>query len=288
MILLKLTISGLILFGQPVGISAFQILSKHWTVSQCRTLVNYLKNTDSPATSILWGSFGSDLSCLNHIIKISKRSPKHWWVQIHLSNEAGRRNKRLTNLDLLPELSVLEYNRALEEKNENVIRAIIKQIKEIRKITDKNQHITWNLSLGLESNFTRKAAKKIYKIVQFNWPYDISYSSIFNDKLNGAVRELHGYGSTKKLGGNCIRNGDGTSIINLESNGVGRNYSVHEIRKWYNKCRESACVCLFWANRWQGILSKKFIRPDRRNFIFRDEDINLVNRIIGGQNERNL
>lgn len=276
------------LSAQPVGISAFQLLSKNWTTIQCKKLTYYLETLPEPAASVLWGSFGNDFSCLRFLLKIAKKSQKHWWVQIHLSNEAGRRNKRLTNLDLLSKLSVLEYNQALESEDLIVKNAIAKRVREIRHIADKNPHIIWNLSLGLESNFTRKAAKKIYKIVKKEWPYEISYSSIYNDKLNGAVRELHGYNSTKKLGGNCIRNGDGTGIVDLESNKFRGSYSVRKIARWYRRCRKSSCVCLFWANRWQGISFKKFVEPHRRNFIFNDEDIGLIKYIIGGSYEHYL
>lgn len=264
---------------QPEGISAFQIMSNNWTTKQCKNLKTGLKLFRYPAFSVLYGSFGNNTKCLYNLITTINRKK---WVQIHLSNEVARRNNTLTKRDLLPEFNVIEYNRVLQKNRPRVVRAIMQRLARIVRLTKKGKKITWNLSLGLESNYTKKAVRNLYNIIRTAWPYEISYSPITNN-FHGldAMRELHGYGArAKKYSGNCIQNGDGTGIFDIKPNGSIRNYSLQQVREWRKRCRRNSCICLLWDEKWQGRDSNKFVEPSKRNFKFNKSDIAIIRRII--------
>lgn len=274
--------------SQPAGVSAYQIMSNRWTQEQCQYLNLALTYFEKPAIAVLWGSFGKNYSCLNSVVNLFGPDLT---VIIAFSNEVGRRNRKLTKLDLLPKLSMIEYNKALHRRDRRAVRAIKNRIKEILDYTLQHPEVNWMISIGLESNFDKRAATNLKRILKDEMPFPLVYSPVGNDlphidvhtgNLSGTAYELHGYNhrASRRQRNNCVQNGDGTSIAN-STTGIGREgYPVHKVRKWYNRCRADSCICLLWDGEWQGFLSRTWRFPNRRNFKFSYQDVNLIQEII--------
>lgn len=175
-----------------------------------------------------------------------------------------------------------KFNEMLEARAAKATHQIDKRAAEIKKVTDKFPGVRWIISLGLESNYTKKAALAMRDLLKGHFDEELAYNPIprlsgvdvFTGMLGGTYYELHQYSARakKRHRNNCIQNGDGTSFV-----GKPRTSDrVREVREWARQCRKDACICLFWDARWQGIHSQKFIYPDRRNFKFDSKDVNLI------------
>lgn len=273
---------GLIMPGggltQPNGISAMQIMSGHWHTAQCENLIASLKTLQDPAIAILQTSFGKSTFCLRKIGESFRN--QDITLQIHFSNEVCRRNRNCTNLDHLYKDSVVKYNRALERSGlipSVQVNRLLLRARALTKIFGDEPEHRFILSMGLESNYTKKAALNLYGQMRKNWSYEISYNpskKSYSNRINGTLHELHGYKSVSVGAHNCIANGDGSSIDGFDKYWRGQSATVQEARGW---ARENDCIHLLWIGRWQGFLGeRRFIEPHRRRFEFNSEDILLA------------
>lgn len=277
-----------LLWGQPVGISAYQIMSKNWTAKQCRTLIRALDLSEEPAVAILWRSFGTATRCLESIKRKAAASPKNWYIEIHLSNEAARRSGRASEWDLLPALTMVEYSQSLESPNGETLGAVSSRVRKIGEVVTDLPNTRWGLTLGLESNLSLKAAKKLRDLIRQWWRYEIVYSPLtghpwaFGGRISGTTYELHGYSELAATGrNNCIRNGDGTGIAhNGPRSPRWRYFTMQQVAEWGRIGRENSCILLFWQDRWQGVDTENFIPHRDRSFTFDRRDFNLVKKLM--------
>src|SRR5690606_14987674 len=110
------------------GHSSFGINSPNKTSEYCNDWKKIQRESEFPAVAFLLRSFGVDYSCLDSYYAEVKSN--HVTI-IYLSNEAGRRNNRLTDLDIYPNDNVERYNRRLESGDLSDIAREVESLKNL-------------------------------------------------------------------------------------------------------------------------------------------------------------
>lgn len=198
----------------------------------------------------LWRSFGDSKRCYKRLFALKQPVT----LEIYLSNEAGRRNHTLEGADLIPWASVGIYNEMLES---GAARHYVKErALEIKTFCEayRKPKDRCLLALGLESNFTRKAAQAVARAVkQAGWAYrETVYNPAFGSQ-NPNVAYYHEH--------HFLQHPDTTdrrSIVSLDGNHLDicrgqsnfNKISSAELRYWLNGNR----VRYFgaWCPMWQG------------------------------------
>lgn len=130
--------------GPYLGLSAFGATSPNFPCSEYLTL---LEASPKPIMATLLGTFGDTLTCADTFASL----PNPRALEIHLSNEAGRRNNRLLEGEPYPDLSVENYNFFLEFSCPS---EILDRASLIVERYSKYLNLKLYISPGLEDNFT--------------------------------------------------------------------------------------------------------------------------------------
>ena len=237
------------------GHSSFGIASKIKAKSYCDDWKTIQEASERPAIAFLNGSFGDDYECV-----ISAIVEREHVTVIYLTNEAGRRNGRLTAFDVYKNDTVDEYNRRLEHGD---LSEIIEQINKLKQVFGPYENTgTFILIDGLESQFTEGARKRLLSVLRTHWPYEIGHNPVNNDcsKVDEDIWcDKHHY-DQRKGRDKCILNGDGDLFPTRQ-----------EVIDWY-KAGIGQCVMLTWEFRSQGLGGKPLF-PHERELKFTQEDV---------------
>lgn len=241
------------------GISTYAIHSPRFP---CHPLLHLIDKSSYPAISILYGTFGHSNKCLRRVLNKVKDKPH--LVEIHFSNEAGRRNNRLYEGEFLKNLSVNEYNKKLIHQNPAVIEAVRKRATRIfqRYSALANDNTRLVLSTGLESNFTPSSRAKLTNILRQVWPYEIIQNPINSTNIHSDI-EFHGVqlGFTTP----CIFNNDGAENAVTTLKAFWEHFSI--------------CDKLLWRKNPQGI-KNYWIKPRDRHFYFSPKDQSIIKEML--------
>lgn len=252
--------------GPYIGYSAFAMMHPDFP---CDEFLTMFEDVKQPAVSVLFGTFGSSLRCLDKFTDKFRDRPH--LVQFHFSNEAGRRNNRLGEGEFLPHLSVGKYDAALIAMKPGTKDAIIERVQMIR-ITSRlisQDNTAFILGIGLEDNLSTLAARELARVIGLVWDYEMSRNPLETDEglpdFLVSYIERHGvqpeFGSTP-----CIANPDGVSVEgNLGRFGYVPRISIPEFRVYLQE--NLCCKAVFgWTAEMQG-LTNQFMPPMRRQFI---------------------
>lgn len=248
------------------GVAAFAAMNDEFPCDRYLAMVDQAKY---PAMSVLWGTFGFNPRCVALFTLFNQKRPH--MVQIHLSNETCRRNHVCGEGELLGHLNVREYNRALENPQFEVIKALVERVEEIKAFTEAvgNPNTYWVISTGLEDNYSNGAYNIVEFVVRRHWDGLISRNPLKGRAYGGAdFLEKHGNGA--RFGGApCIANEDGT-----------RN-SLSRSRTFMRK--HSGCFASFvWRESHQGRIRGRWIPIPLRQYIIPDEDIGGLGALLNG------
>jgi hypothetical protein len=242
------------------------------------------KASELPATAILWGSFGKDTRWIDRYL--TAMDGRENVVEIHFSNESGRRNGRLGAGDIMPYSGVAAYNERLEtmtEEMEEIIGQRAVEILEFRDSYPKNTR--WILSLGLESNYTEDAALNILAIISDVWHYEIAYNPLdgnCNHVPDWVYCETHGYNATPKPP-RCIISGDGQDAGPRAVVSAGnRPATMSEVRDFIQRGSVSNCITLLWSAQTQGV-DRAFVPTLDRSFRLDDPTFIYFRELVSGQ-----
>lgn len=276
-------------WAQPVGASYFAM--QGYTSKECNAALKVFDGVKVPAVAVLWRSFDTHALCLQQFLKRFKDKPHI--VEIHFSNEAGRRNKRLAKYEFLSGKSVANYEHDLRVRDPVTIEAIRSNTDDIIKFIDAFGSInsSFIVSTGLEDNFSDEAWRVVAVTIRNQLPArhllirsplrsyekdsdsnDISNAiELHSDRLEWLARERTNY---------CIANLDGTDI-DFASGRFSRENTINIATvPYYIQFNQFAkCLTFLW---WVGPQagSSKFIEPRRRSFRIRSQDVHLINRLL--------
>lgn len=268
------------------GISYIATLSEHFP---CQQALSSFKGVEKPALAVLWGSFGNNYENLLSLVA-GLQNPV---LEIYLSNEVARRKNDMYSGDLLPGLSVNDYNSALVQKTPEVIQAVSGRVKEILTVLSKiTSSIRPVLTLGLEDQFTRSAAKELIKIIRPAWSYElcrnpvhISETSRYFDKQYVDLIELHGDQNTHFPEPACsLYCNDGRGIEFPGGSSVEPAMQPEILAAAVSDFESQGIIPLVWFPEAQGLTGNSGDNPPpaRRKIDITDTQVKIVNNILTG------
>ena len=266
-----------------VGLSGFALQNKSFPTEK---FIKIFRGVKRPGTAVLWSTFGNSTDGIGTFCD-SVKNRSHA-LEIHLSNEAGRRNQRLFQGEFLKQLTVKEYNQRLENERPRLERSVKRRVDTIRrKLLDvTNENTTIYLSIGLEHQFTKAARRVLLRWCTEAWPEVLLVNNPGANRVirGGDLLELHGL--TPKLG----RRRD-ESIVNLDGVSVnvgdgetynprpGTSISVPTAARYLRDNRRSE-VRLLWSASSQGFRDGSFRPPRRRDFIITNKAVREFNKLL--------
>lgn len=255
---------------------------------QCNDALKVFNNVDTPCMAILWNTFTIKQNNFCTQKFLSRFADKPHILEIHFSNEAGRRNRRLARYEFGAALSTSRYNSNLERGHRGTNKLVQKNAEAIKKFIDTfgNKNSIFLVSAGLEDNFTTKAYTAIFKLIR-----DVFEKSVLivrnpvgeheQTYIGANYIELHGLNPVFKEAshGRCIANLDGISIRFHDGARSQNEAPLSAIPGFIETYREQACLVFLWWNEPQGI-SATFKDPRSRKFLIEKFKVNLINNLI--------
>lgn len=155
--------------------------------------------------SVLWGTFGSDTSCIRRFVE---RNDKPKTLQIHLLNNTCMRRRCYDG-----ELFRGDY-REFNKQVRSLVPKLTRRVQRIRAVVEtlRRENVTFILGTGLEDNYTRDAYEVVLDTIRPYWPYWISRNPSHGvSHYLGYADMLEVHGRNAKCGGKVqIANQDGT------------------------------------------------------------------------------
>jgi len=263
-----------------VGVSAFAMLHSKFP---CEDYLRLFRYSPVAFTSILIGTFGNNKRCLKKFLRLKKKKI----VQIHVSNEAGRRNGKLLAGELLPQYSISQYGKAWEGLSPKAINSLLLRVEPYASLTKDYPDVEWLISDGLESNDSITAAKNRIATLRKKWPHKIVHAPLharrkWRDTGADAI-ELHGL--SPKLSMPCISNLDGADIDFKDGRGSAtRGISADEVPSYIRKYKHRGCKVLLWWSSLQGT-RQGWKPPFEREFKIFSEQSSSVKKWLRRYNE---
>lgn len=248
------------------GVSAFAAMHPGYP---CAALLATTDAAKQPAVSVLFGTFGYDLSCLARFAERYRDKPH--LIQIHFSNEVCRRNGNCID-EFFQGLSVNAYNKKLEAMDGDTQVAISLRtffiVSSVLSLANENTQVV--LGAGLEDNYSSAAFENLARQLAKTWPWHLSRNRHTGGRsLKGVIAEE--FHSAKGKPGSilCIANEDG-------------NYgqSVKDSQAFFR--RYARCAAVFaWREEHQGRSEGgKRIPPKDREFTYTAKDVVELRKVI--------
>ena len=280
MALLRTVLPLALLFTATAQADGMSYLGMLHPEFKCRQALRVFRGVKAPALSVLWGTFGKDLTCYRKFIE---RHPDAT-VIIYFSNEACRRWGRCKAGELFKDLSVSKYNRRLISRPNRLRRRLNLRLTAIKRaiVGDGPGEARIILSTGLEDNLSCKAVKSLVSILREAWPYEISRNPMaFNRPCGADLLELHGAKPT--AGAADVWSNDGTDLV-FGATGF-RGYEPHvraaDLLAQIRANRGDETIVLLWIAQTQGLYGTGgFSDPRSRVFTFSTWDVLSVNRLL--------
>lgn len=251
------------------GLSAFASTANRYP---CNRALAIMKQAKHPAMAILYGTDwgnNNDYECAKRFLStISK--PR--LLQVHFSNEAGRRKRKLGVGDVFPQDSVSRLNERYEEMDQETALIVAERVKEIRFKFEPYclEDCQLALSTGLEDNYSLLAYRNLLGVIQDNWPYLVVRNPCkgSKSKLTAHLKETHSLNSSTKQA--CIANEDGN-----------QNQSKNDTKRFFRRYR--SCYARFiWRAKHQGNFGRWTPRQKRKLEI-PATDVTKLGRILAAQ-----
>lgn len=244
--------------AQYTGFSAYPAMNKRFP---CGRFLEVSRYADKPIMAVLYSTFGNNTSCIKKFVhKFRNRSHA---LEFHLNNETCRRGGRVCfEQELFAKKSPRAYSATLEQMPTQVRNRIQKRVKRILEVSESaNGNTRLLLSLGLEDQYTDKAASQMFLAVKEIWPYEIIRNPVGDRSRdrNADVIELHAVENIFPADRLCIWNQDG-----LEGGLV----EAQRLFKIYRQCLGR----LAWTIESQGITTP-FTPPLKRAFVITKRDV---------------
>ena len=244
-----------------LGFSGFAMMHRKFPT---QAFLDVFKGVKQPCTALLYTSFGKKKRTLKKWLELVKLRDSV--LEIHFSNEAGRRNNNLQRGEFLRRLSVGKYNYKLEHKNKRLLKKIRKRTRKLKKLIDKvmpcESKTRVIISTGLESQFTHKAHKVLVSTIKKEWPGVLLVHNPVNDAsvFYGAdLKEVHGIGDSYSNAKQTIINMDGISVLAEPGERYAYQYEIDETKKEFEKeLKKSPYAIMLWTASSQGLQNVDF------------------------------
>lgn len=134
-----------------LGVSAYAAMSERYP---CQRLMRATYHSRKPAIAVLWRSFGESTACMEWFMDLNRHRPH--LLQIHITNEVCRRNRRCFEGEFLPRVSVGSYNKLLSSRDPRTLQLLRERVSGIVEFINhaSNPNTVVILSTGLEDNYS--------------------------------------------------------------------------------------------------------------------------------------
>lgn len=234
------------------GLAAFAAMNPRFP---CDAYLRSQSSAPRPGMVVVWGTFGYDATCVARFIE--RFSDRPHLLQIHLSNEVCRRNKRCKEFEVRPHWNIRRYNQALDSKDSQLFAELTARVQFIRHFVETLQtsNTTVVLSAGLEDNYSISAFRNLLELLRAEWPGLISRNPLRPEsgRLGADFIEAHLLDYDFN-GEPCIATQDGVL-------GSFR-HSEQFIRNFSNQC----FATFLWRAETQGAAQRVWTPPLKRKF----------------------
>lgn len=217
----KLAISFLLFFllstpltAQYRGYSSYAALNPRFP---CDSFLRISEGAKKPAMVVLYGTFGTDWSCVKRFAK--KFRNRDYLIEVHFSNEGCRDRQICYRGEMARLLKSHQYNRKIEQRDQRTLREISTRIFLIKwafeKLTPPNRGrlAIYALSTGLEDRYTKRAFEVLEPIFKELWPYLLIRSRMGNRSVSAdLVGEYHTSQALPLSLSDNILNADGETL----------------------------------------------------------------------------
>lgn len=262
--------------AQCIGVAWYGGMSDRFP---CRQAVEVFKRSPCIATSVVWGTFGYDDSCLRHLVQSFEKPT----ILIHFSNECCRRWGRCGKGELLRWMGVKELDLKLRKMNRSVLSALLRRTRRILWMTVNVGDARWILSTGLEDNFSPGARAVVKKWLRKEWPYEIIENPA-SDACTGGKCELHH--SENVTDDTRFYSNDGHEPDFSDRWDSDSSIRVSTLLSAIRRARENGGYSFLWSGEFQGLNGGGFTQPRRRDFRILPETIHQLNRILLTENKK--
>jgi hypothetical protein len=275
--------------AEPVCVSYYA--AEAFTPKQCTAALKVFDGVQFPCMAVLWGTFGTvdNHGCTARFLEKFKDRPHQ--LEIHFSNESGRRRRRLFDGELLPRLSVAAYNRRLVIGETTVFTAVRKRARSIAHFLAQSANANSDvlISTGLEDDMHNDSWRVVLALLKENIP---SVRFIRNREgetqsgvdFNGAqFVELHSARvpvGPENLGA-CIVTNDGETIaFGKKSPGDDRRRLSLSSMDLFIPRNLGSCLIYLWWCQAQGNCEGVSTPPRRRSFVVDSASVRTINRVL--------
>lgn len=235
-----------------VGLACYAAMSPHYPFEQWMQITRRIKG--SPAMVVVWDTFGSDTTSIKTFMTEFKGRTK--LLEIHMSNEAGRRKHNQELCEIAPGLSIHDYDAQLRHHNAELFHEIDVRVSEIRefvKLVDDGS-TEFILSTGLEDDLSDQGYMALSARVKHSWPYKLIRSPDGFNRYIGKASLLEWHSDTA----------NGVDIANED----GDTPSIATSKHFLDRNKRSLATFL-WRSAHQG----KGTPRAKRRFVISDKDV---------------
>lgn len=271
--LLLLPLKSSAVDAPQIGHAPFAIAHKKFN---CSAFLDSIKNQDTINIAWLYNTFGKHYTCLNKVLD----DPRLNYIETHLLNGPGHRNRRLENHEFLKKYTPKQWDSLLRKNDKRLKSKFLRYVRSLQNVlARKKDTATCLISPELEANISSSAAKTLISWSKEAFPQClIVWNPITRNKsLNGAdYLEQHGKNPAVKAP-MCVINLDGTDINFKERLAPNKKYYRKGLKNWieaddlktYLQKYASKCQVVFiWVFEYNCIdinnSPSKFIYPTRR------------------------
>ncbi len=225
------------------------------------------KGIKYPGLAVLPGTFGNKWS--NIELYLEKVSDRPHLLELYLVNNVCLRKGNCKVGEVAKYRSQFEFNRRLERKDRRTFKKIERRIRTYSDFIASNRTLDGNyvLTLGLEDNYTERAARKLFHFVKLHWDYKVARNGLaFSSPRGIDYHELHQ--TYNILGHNDIGTLDGQDInFPHRDPTLSNTVDPKNVREWLSRNHGKVKALLLWSALHQGLEgdSRKAPPPRRRN-----------------------
>lgn len=263
-------------FSQPVG--GLSALASAGDRFPCKRVIDFYRRAPEVYLGAMWKTFGARRRCWKRVLSLPKRAT----LQIYISNEVARKKGNASSYELLPQLSIREYNEKLESKDPATIRKVSRTMRRIRRFCDRNlkEGDRCLLALGLESQFTRKALGVLVDLAEQNGfrnedtIHNPSSVAAYQARGSAGIIERHAGRGAARL---FYDEREPAERVIITFDGIDPSFcsrrertsldriSPAEVRLVVDYHRNRARYIGAWCGVWQGLTADSRIAPDPRS-----------------------
>lgn len=266
---MKLREIGLLLFILPQiasaeleGVGVAFLAIQRFTPAQCTTALHTFDGIKRPALAFLWGSFGTDLSCVKRFIQ--QTQGRHGTVLVYAYNDTcDRLARRCTKEDKPKDFTA--------------------RVKEIRRFVNyaSARGVKVIVTVGLEDDLPKREYSRRVAAMRKHLPVPLSRNPFSGAGGTVGVDYYESHRLQRcESALPCVLTNDGYDIsLGNGYRTTGDPISISALRSSIKRIKGSYSYVLLWWRSAQGN-SRGFVEPRKRTPLVRQIDCSTVNKLL--------